>query len=73
MEARCDEETWNPGSDEILKYFQKLDELRKALPPIHPDIAASLRNIGFVYYRQGKYGEALNYFQDALEMDRECF
>jgi len=73
MEASTDEETWNPASADILQHFQKLDKLREALPPIHPDIAASLRKIGEVYNDQGKYKEALKYKQDALEMDRQCF
>ena len=32
-----------------------------------------MRKIGEVYRIQGKHEEALKYFRDALEMDRECF
>ena len=73
MAASSDEETWNPGSDDILTHFKTLDEQHRSLPSTHPDIAKSLNSIAGVYYRLGKYGASLKYFQDSLEMYREIW
>ena len=73
MEARSEEETWNPASSDI--YFEAFPESRWAantLSPVHPAIASSLSQIFVVYRNQGKYVEALKYFEDGLEMHRKC-
>ena len=64
---------FNAGSDENLKHFKALDEQRENLPPGHPRIAQSLGRIAAVYFKQGKYGEALKYYEDALEIRREIW
>ena len=34
-----------------------------------PDVAASYNNIAIIYQKQGKYEEALEYYQKGLEID----
>jgi Tfp pilus assembly protein PilF len=37
-------------------------------PSGHVDIASNLNNVGSILYTQGKYDDALDYYQRALEM-----
>lgn len=39
----------------------------------HPDVAASLNNVGVTFTHQGKHGEALDFYQRALYMRRNLF
>jgi len=50
-----------------LDYNNALTEFRYALK-LQPDNAEAVGGIGYIYRRQGKFQEALNYFRKALEI-----
>ena len=50
-------------------YFQKLLE---KLPVNHPSIAEIFNIIGFLYYNQGKYDEALEQYKEALKCEKKA-
>jgi len=43
-----------------------LDIRKQILPSNHPSIATTLHNIGLVFYNQGKYDQALKYYNESL-------
>jgi tetratricopeptide (TPR) repeat protein len=45
-----------------------LEIREKVLDPLHPNLATTYGNKGVVYLTQGKYEEALNWFDKALEI-----
>ncbi|CAF4759177.1 unnamed protein product, partial [Rotaria sp. Silwood2] len=45
----------------------------KFYPSVHGSIAYSLNNIGNVLNRQGKYDEALDYYQQALKIREKSY
>ena len=52
-----------------MEYYQKALEIDiKVSGQDHLDVAASYNNIGNVYDRQGKYEEALEYYQKDLDI-----
>jgi tetratricopeptide (TPR) repeat protein len=42
--------------------------LRECLPSTHPDIAASLGNIGTLYYKNEQYSKAMSYYERCLSI-----
>jgi tetratricopeptide (TPR) repeat protein len=53
---------------EAVEFYEKsIEIMQKILPPTHPDLAASYRNIGTVYDKMGEYSKALSYHEKALE------
>ncbi len=54
--------------------LQRTYELRQqTLTPPHPDLAASLQNLGRLRFKQQRYAEAESYYRKALEMRIELF
>jgi len=56
-------------------YFKEraLEIIKMAFGPDHPDVAASLNNLAFLYYSQGKYAEAEPLYRQALEIMEKVF
>ncbi|MCF8335331.1 MAG: CHAT domain-containing protein [Bacteroidales bacterium] len=52
---------------------QSLKIKRNHLGKVHPQIARAYENLGYLFTQQGKYQEALNYFQRALTALSENF
>ncbi|RAQ39333.1 hypothetical protein B9S53_22345 [Arthrospira sp. O9.13F] len=50
-------------------YQEALAIIRIALPPNHPQLATLLSNLALLHHSQGKYLEAFNQFQAALESE----
>ncbi|CAF4370598.1 unnamed protein product, partial [Rotaria sordida] len=49
-----------------LEFHEKAHQIfEKALPPNHPDLAASYNNIGLVYDNMGDYSKALEFHEKA--------
>ncbi|CAF3148103.1 unnamed protein product [Rotaria sp. Silwood2] len=63
---------WCMGDySKALTSYERSLEIRKiALPPNHPDLAASYLNIGSVYYSMGEYSEALSSYERSLEIQK---
>ncbi|CAF0911773.1 unnamed protein product [Rotaria sp. Silwood1] len=56
-----------------LSSYERSLEIRKiALPPNHPDLAASYNNIGMVYHNMGEYSKALSHYEKALDIDQRA-
>ncbi|CAF4114192.1 unnamed protein product, partial [Rotaria sordida] len=54
-----------------LSSYERSLEIRKiALPPNHPELAASYNGIGNVYAGIGEYSKALSYYEKALEIKK---
>ncbi|CAF4009011.1 unnamed protein product, partial [Rotaria sordida] len=54
-----------------LSAYERSLELKKlALPPNHPDLAASYNNIGAVYSNMGEYSRALLSYERSLEIKK---
>ncbi|CAF4593457.1 unnamed protein product [Rotaria sp. Silwood2] len=52
-----------------LSSYERSLEIRKiALPPNHPDLAASYEGIGLVYYNMAEYSNALTSYERSLEI-----
>ena len=52
-----------------LSYYERSFEIRKvALPPNHPDLAASYNNISLVYKNMGEDSKALSSFERSLKI-----
>jgi CHAT domain-containing protein/Tfp pilus assembly protein PilF len=58
--------------EEALALRQQLYP-KERYPDGHPDLAASLNNLGFLLQAQGDSGKALDYLQQALQMRRQLF
>ena len=58
-----------------LKYHYHALEMYKKIhgEGAHPDVAASLNNIGLALNSQGKYDDALDYCHQALEMKKKVY
>jgi CHAT domain-containing protein len=46
---------------------------KERYPQGHPHLAISLNNLGLLLQAQGEYGQALDYLQQALQMDRQLY
>jgi tetratricopeptide (TPR) repeat protein len=58
--------------DEALARIEEALRIRRQyLPQSHPDIAASLSNLGHIVFAKGDYPRAGDYYEQALEMRRE--
>ncbi|CAF1357051.1 unnamed protein product [Rotaria sordida] len=55
-------------SKALSSYEQSLEIRKIALPPNHPDLAASYNGIGAVYYNMGEYSKALASYERSLEI-----
>ncbi|CAF4213494.1 unnamed protein product, partial [Rotaria sordida] len=55
-------------SKALSSYERSLEILKIALPPNHPDLAASYNNIGNVYYNMGEYSKALSLYERSFEI-----
>ncbi|CAF4400937.1 unnamed protein product, partial [Rotaria sordida] len=55
-------------SKALSSYEQSLEIRKIALPPNHPDLAASYNNIGNVYAEMGEYSKALSSYERSLEI-----
>ncbi|CAF4406931.1 unnamed protein product, partial [Rotaria sordida] len=52
-----------------LEFYEKAHQIfEKALPPNHPDLAASYNNIGLVYDNMGDYSKALEFYEKAHQI-----
>ena len=64
---------------EATKLLEQALEMRQRLypkdkyPQGHPDLAASLNNLGFLLRAQGEYSQALGYHKQALEMAQRLY
>jgi CHAT domain-containing protein/Tfp pilus assembly protein PilF len=59
--------------DDALPLAQRVLAIRdKALGPDHPDVAASLGNLGAVYQGKGEYGQAEPLYQRALAISEKA-
>jgi CHAT domain-containing protein/Tfp pilus assembly protein PilF len=45
---------------------------RKALPPLHPELATGLNNLGLLLHSMGRYDEALKHLEEALAIRRKA-
>ncbi|CAF4262981.1 unnamed protein product [Rotaria sordida] len=52
----------------LSSYERSLEIWKIALPPNHPDLAASYNNIGAVYDNMGEYSKALSYYEKAQDI-----
>ncbi|CAF3369118.1 unnamed protein product, partial [Rotaria sp. Silwood2] len=57
-------------SKALSSYERSLEIKKIALPPNHPDLAASYNNIGNVYYNMGEYSKALSSYERSLEIKK---
>ncbi|CAF3163550.1 unnamed protein product [Rotaria sp. Silwood2] len=57
-------------SKALSSYEQSLEIRKIALPPNHPDLAASYNNIGLVYNNMGDYSKALSSYERSLEIQK---
>ncbi|CAF4164947.1 unnamed protein product [Rotaria sordida] len=55
-------------SKALSSYERSLEITKVALPPNHPELAASYNNIGLVYYNMGEYSKALSSYERSLEI-----
>ena len=69
-----------PIGSELYPYAQAEPLFQRALaicqntlPPVHPVVAQSLKNLGKLYLMQGKYAQAEPLFQRALAIYRQKF
>jgi tetratricopeptide (TPR) repeat protein len=64
---------YNQGEyQEAIRFYEKALEIsKKALPPNHPDLAASYNNIGEVYKHMGDYSKALSSYEKALAIQQK--
>jgi tetratricopeptide (TPR) repeat protein len=51
-----------------IEYEQAIKLLETALPDDHPDLARSIHNIGLTYERQGNIQNAIQYFDQAMNI-----
>jgi len=58
-------------SDSLLQ--RALDIQRRALDPLHPEIANTLNNLGGIAYRRGDYAATEPRFREALRIWREVY
>ncbi|CAF3673503.1 unnamed protein product [Rotaria sordida] len=54
----------------LSSYERSLEIQKVALPPNHPDLAASYNNIGLVYNNMGEYSKALSSYERSLEIQK---
>ena len=60
--------------EKTLEYYNKaLNILIELFGEIHPNIATTYSNIGYIYYNQGNYRKSLEYFRKALEIRTEIY
>ena len=45
---------------------------RKILPPLHPDLATSLNNLGLLLHTMGRHDEARKHYEEALAIRRKA-
>ncbi|CAF4392350.1 unnamed protein product, partial [Rotaria sordida] len=55
-------------SKALSSYERSLEIKKLALPPNHPDLAASYNNIGCMYRDMGEYSKALSSQERSLEI-----
>ena len=55
-------------SKALSSYERSLEVMKVALPPNHPDLAASYNNIGNLHADMGEYSKALLSFEQSLEI-----
>ncbi|KAL9189798.1 hypothetical protein ACHAXT_009473 [Thalassiosira profunda] len=61
-------------NDAALEHYQRALEVeRSALGTDHPDVATTLRLIGKVYDRCGRFDEAVDVYREAYDIYRRCF
>ncbi|ETO35233.1 TPR repeat-containing protein, partial [Reticulomyxa filosa] len=65
----------NPDSawDQSKLLIEHVTTLCKLHSGSHPDVAASLNNIGVVYDSLGDYSQALKYYEESLKMKQELY
>ncbi|MFC1855275.1 tetratricopeptide repeat protein [Thermodesulfobacteriota bacterium] len=54
-------------------YKQALKILKKAGPKDAPNYAATLHNLGLIYYEQGNYTEAMQLFKQSLDIKEQTY
>ena len=60
--------------DKATRLFRRaLEAAMESYGENHPDVAASLNNIGMIYSDQGDYGSALEYLNEALKIKTDLF
>ena len=62
--ARC---TQDNEARAIRYQFRAYESAREQLPPGHPSLAQMAGNLAYDYTRQGRYDEALEHYDEALE------
>jgi eukaryotic-like serine/threonine-protein kinase len=65
-----DPATYDQAQAQLLRAY-KLRE--QSLDPPHPDLAASLHNLGRLRFKQQRYSEAESYYRKALDMRTKLF
>ncbi|CAF5152299.1 unnamed protein product, partial [Rotaria sp. Silwood1] len=57
------------NNSKALEFYDKALKIReKTVPPNHPDLAQSYKNIGGVYDNMGNYWKALEFYDKALKI-----